>query len=165
MNKIFPITRCIDYRVNQTFLVSALNSEEAEEKVEEFLEAGDYEQSAALEAGVVQIDDEMEQIENSHEIGLSTATKDDLEEMIAGGMNKISIECNAAKMFELLTRISTTPAMFHANVTGLGLEVKALVDNIQAEMAAPRSTLAKMGEGFNITDVATTSTESAPKPR
>lgn len=134
--KLYPVSRAIDYTATQTFCVLAESAEAAEEQLDTFCERTDWSPDAAKLHGVVQLGDELEQIENSCEVSVgdpvaAAALATD------GSMSQLVKEGKAAAMFELLQKIALRPQMYTAPLADLGMEVKAFVEAMEASIAEP----------------------------
>ncbi|ABO59820.1 hypothetical protein LA345_40210 (plasmid) [Burkholderia vietnamiensis] len=129
---LFPIDRTLDYRVSQRYLVAAEGFDEAEAKLHEYLDL-DGSMTAAAALGVVQVSDQMEQIENSHEISHGDAPiRVSGEPVLDQSMKDLLVTAKSAEMLSLLRKIAERPQMFHHCVADLGNEVKAFVDAVDA---------------------------------
>lgn len=151
-SNLFPIERSLEYRIKQRFIVSAKSFDEAAAKVAEFVDS-DWSCESAKNYGLVQVSDELEQIENSQEInyGDDVLTSDD-DCQVDESMQNLLIENRAPKMLALLRKISSSPAVHQGSTSDLGVEVKAFVDSIDAELAIPGNALKDLAQSLIASD-------------
>jgi len=140
MTMLFPITRTLDYRVTQNFVVSAKSFEHAAVKVGEFVEDG-WDAATSLRMGVVQVSDSMEQIGNSQEFVFGDEEISGQQACVDSSIDKVVIESKAVQMYALLKKVSESPSLIS---TTIGDEIYEYLRVIQAKLDEPRETLLKV---------------------
>ena len=141
---LFNVKRSLDYTVTQEFLVRASDPDEAIETVAEFCDNSGWGHDESIDYGVAQTSDSMEQIENSQTIVCDEQPTQVIaieQDFHMNSLNKLMLQEQSAEMFALLKTVAQTPAMFHANVSALGMQIKAYVDSLEAKLGEPLRTL------------------------
>ncbi len=139
VEKLFAVDRTIDYTVRQRFLVRAEDAEAAKELVDSFAEGTDWSLAASKSLGVLQLSDEMEQVENTCELVVVDGGAD--APTIDASLTRLGIENTAQAMHALLCKIAATPAIYCAGTAALGMEVKALVEKLGADINEAQAAL------------------------
>lgn len=133
---LYPIDRSIDYRVWQRFLVAASCFPEAGEKVSDFLHS-DMTTASALKHGVVQINDEMDQLEGTQNTVFGNEVVHATAAIIERSMIDQIIQGKAAEMHALLVKMSDAPVKHR-------IELNAFVSALHAEIAGHNAVLANV---------------------
>jgi hypothetical protein len=131
---LYPIDRSIDYRVWQRFLVAASCFAEASEKVSDFLHT-DMSAASAANYGVVQINDEMDQLEGTQNTVWGNEAVHATTAVIERSMIDQIIQGKAARMHALLVKMADAPLKHR-------IELNEFVVALQAEIAGQHAALA-----------------------
>lgn len=134
--QLYPVTRSLDYTVNQAFVVLADSIEDAEERTTLFCES-DWSNESAERLGVVQVGDEMEQIENSEDIRVGTSIEGTTT-AVDSSLRLLALQGKAETMFSLLKDASALGAL---NNSGLAESIKTLIDELERDFAKSQSML------------------------
>lgn len=138
--QIFQVRRTVDYIVTQNFAVAATSEEQAEERLEAFMDS-DWSADAAQQLQLVQLSDQLEQKGPSQKIECIDEAIDGGELTIDPSLPRERAQGKGPDMLALLREIASSHVMFLANTKDLGMKVKDFVDAFDAEMAVPQAAL------------------------